>query len=532
MPSNPIKKILFLAANPQETDQLRLGKEVQQIEEALQLSKKRDYFEIKSEWAVTTKTLRRALLNREPHLIHFSGHGGGKQGLALEDDAGHLQLVSTESLTLLFKQFVSTVECVLLNACYSKVQAEAIAQYIPFVIGMNEAIGDGAAREFSVGFYDALGAGRTIEEAFEFGVNAIALEGIPDEDIPVLLKRDSRSIPKPKGDVSVVEMNGNFYVVRSHLEQRCEQELTKPGALIRIKSPERMGKTWMLGRVLEAAAQQGYRSAVVDLREANQETFENVNQFLQWFCACVGDQLGVEQRPEDAWKAYLGASTNCTKYIDKFFLSSSEAPLIMAIDNFDYVFRYPAIVADFCGLLRGWFEKVNTSKVWGKLRQIIVYSQEDYATLNINQSPFNVGLPVDLGELEPAAVTALAAAYGLGWTEAEITRLMEMIGGHPYLVQLAIEQVLHHNLGLEELLRTAPTEEGIYRGYLYDRLHQLEADPDLLAAMIKVVNSDGLTRLAATETFKLDSMGLIKRQGNDITSRCDLYRLYFRDRLS
>ncbi|NJL91957.1 MAG: hypothetical protein HC916_20885 [Coleofasciculaceae cyanobacterium SM2_1_6] len=257
----------------------------------------------------------------------------------------------------------------------------------------------------------------------------------------------------------------------------------------------------------------------------------DINKFLQWFCALVGDQLAVEQSPADAWKGYLGASTNCTKYVDKFFLSSSELPLIIAIDNFDYVFQYPNIAADFCGLLRGWFEKVNTSKVWGKLRQIIVYSQEDYATLNINQSPFNVGLPIELGELEPAAVIALSQAYGLEWTEAEISQLMAMIGGHPSLVQLAIEQVLHHQLTLEELLRTAPTEEGIYQRHLYDRLQQLEANPDLLAAMATVVRAEGLTRLGSREAFKLDSMGLIKRRGNDLDARCDLYRLYFRDRL-
>lgn len=130
------------------------------------------------------------MLNREPQIVHFSGHGGGEWGLALEDEAGNLQLVCTASLTHLFKQFIDTVECVLLNACYSAVQAEAIVRYISYTIGMKEAIGDGAAREFAVGFYDALGAGRTIEEAFTSGVNAIILEGIQEKLIPVLLRRE------------------------------------------------------------------------------------------------------------------------------------------------------------------------------------------------------------------------------------------------------------------------------------------------------------------------------------------------------
>ena len=227
----------------------------------------------------------------------------------------------------------------------------------------------------------------------------------------------------------------------------------------------------------------------------------------------------------------MGANTNCTKYVEKFFLNSDDSPLVIAIDNFDCVFKYPDIEADFCGLLRGWFEKANTSKVWGKLRQMIVYSQESFATRNINQSPFNVGLPIELNELEASELLALANAYGLNWTISEIAKLMDTIGGHPYLVQKAIEKLTHEDLGLDELLRTAPTEEGIYGDYLIKHLQQLEANSDLMAAMIKVVNADGLTRLGSKETFKLDSMGLIKRQGNDIVSRCNLYRLYFKDRL-
>jgi len=332
-------------------------------------------------------------------------------------------------------------------------------------------------------------------------------------------------------NASVVHNNGYFYIVRSRLEQRCYEEVARAGALIRIKSPQGMGKSLMMGRVLEYATSQGYRTAAIDLREANKELFGDINKFLQWVCAYVGDQLEIEQRPEDAWKGFLGANTNCTKYVEKVFLNSDDSPLVIAIDNFDCVFKYPDIEADFCGLLRGWFEKANTSKVWGKLRQMIVYSQESFATRNINQSPFNVGLPIELNELEASELLALANAYGLNWTISEIAKLMDTIGGHPYLVQKAIEKLTHEDLGLDELLRTAPTEEGIYGDYLIKHLQQLEANSDLMAAMIKVVNADGLTRLGSKETFKLDSMGLIKRQGNDIVSRCNLYRLYFKDRL-
>jgi hypothetical protein len=107
---------------------------------------------------------------------------------------------------------------------------------------------------------------------------------------------------------------------------------------------------------------------------------------------------------------------------------------------------------------------------------------------------------------------------------------MDSIGGHPYLVQLAFDRIVHQEVSLDELLRTAPTEEGIYGDYLNERLQCLEENL-LVDAMRKVVDSDIPVRLTSKETFKLDSMGLIKRQGNDVKSRCNLYHLYFKDRL-
>lgn len=192
-----VRKILILAANPHNTSQLRLDEEVREIQEGLQRSRIRDQFEIVSRWAVRTDDLRRALLDHEPQIVHFSGHGAGAEGLALENSAGEAQLVSSAALARLFKLFQQNVECVLLNACYSEVQAEAIHQHIGYVIGMSEAIGDRAAIEFASGFYDGLGANRTYEDAFEFGLSAIDLEGIPETSIPKLKKPDSTdSAPK------------------------------------------------------------------------------------------------------------------------------------------------------------------------------------------------------------------------------------------------------------------------------------------------------------------------------------------------
>ncbi|OUL19915.1 AAA-like domain-containing protein [Nostoc sp. 106C] len=184
-----MKKILILSANPKNTDRLRLDEEVREIQAGLERAKIREQFEMITKWAVRPEDLRRALLDHQPEIVHFSGHGEGDKGLVLEDDNGQLQLVSTESLGRLFRLFQDKIECVLLNACYSEAQAEAIHQHINYVVGMNQAIGDRAAIKFAVGFYDALGAGRSYDDAYEFERIAIELENIPEYSTPILKSR-------------------------------------------------------------------------------------------------------------------------------------------------------------------------------------------------------------------------------------------------------------------------------------------------------------------------------------------------------
>lgn len=189
---NPTPKriILILASSPIDQARLCLDREVREIDEGLRRSQKREQFTLQQKWAVRPDDLRRALLDFHPQIVHFSGHGSGENGLMLENNLGEAQLVPTNALVNLFKLFSDRgVECVVLNACYAEVQAEAISQHINYVVGMSDEISDDAALKFAVGFYDALGAGWSYKDAYDMGCSAIALEGIPEELTPVLKTR-------------------------------------------------------------------------------------------------------------------------------------------------------------------------------------------------------------------------------------------------------------------------------------------------------------------------------------------------------
>ena len=189
MSSNTSKKILLLAANPKGTTPLRLDEEVREIDAGLMRSRNRDQFILEQKWAVRSRDIQQAMLDLNPSIVHFLGHGRRDEGLEFEDETGIARLVDGESLAELFKMFAEGVECIVLNTCHSEVQATAIARHINYVIGMNNEIGDRAAIEFAVAFYDALGAGRPVEFAHKFGCAAIRLVGIPEHLTPVLKKK-------------------------------------------------------------------------------------------------------------------------------------------------------------------------------------------------------------------------------------------------------------------------------------------------------------------------------------------------------
>jgi hypothetical protein len=208
----PVKSILLLAANPQGTPSLRLDEEARELQSGLERSRYRDQFRIHQRWAVTPTEVRRALLDIKPSIIHFSGHGVGSEkvesqlpksreisvvshpsigseGLMFENKAGQPQLISSEMISNLFSLFSDSIECVVLNACFSENQANEIARFIPYVVGMKRAIGDKAAIQFTVGFYDALLAGESVAFAYRVGCSAIQMEGIPEYLTPVLKQR-------------------------------------------------------------------------------------------------------------------------------------------------------------------------------------------------------------------------------------------------------------------------------------------------------------------------------------------------------
>ena len=182
-------KILFLAAMPHDQLRLRLDEEHREIGARIRSSECRDQLELVSEWAVRVQDLQEVLLRERPHIVHFSGHGSAGKELLFEDDIGHTRAVGNAALKNLFRILNGNTRVVVLNACYSQTQAEAITEVLDCAVGMKHEIGDAAAVAFAAAFYQALGYAQSVQVAFDLGCNALELLGIPEENTPSLLIR-------------------------------------------------------------------------------------------------------------------------------------------------------------------------------------------------------------------------------------------------------------------------------------------------------------------------------------------------------
>ena len=297
-------KILFLAADPSDASRLRLGQELRDIKERLRIAKAPEKYQLEQRESVRVGDITQAIFDFEPNIIHFSGHGTSQGELCFENEVGKFQPVKPDALAAMFELLVKHVNCVVLNACYSEIQAKAITQYIPFVVGMNDAIGDQAAIAFAVGFYKALAANRSIEDAYKFGCVEIQLQGIPEHLKPVIyVKKDLIPASKPRFEKAspnpFIPQNGRVEDTQRFFGRDREMhrvfEVLNSGSSVALIGEEGMGKSSLLWAICQQAKnrlQPSRQSVFLDLNEIdNEEDFYSALCHEVGIAECTGYQL-------------------------------------------------------------------------------------------------------------------------------------------------------------------------------------------------------------------------------------------------
>jgi hypothetical protein len=327
-----------------------------------------------------------------------------------------------------------------------------------------------------------------------------------------------------------------IYVERPEIENLAYKAILNPGALIRIKSPEKWGKTSMMNRILAHAQAHNYQTVHLNIQQAESEILVSLERFLRWLCANITSQLNLEARLDDYWDADLGSKISCTTYLQGFVLPQVENCVVLALDEVHRIFEFPQVAQDFLSMLRVWYEEGKNLSIWKKLHQVIIYATEVYIPLDLNQSPFNVGLPIGLQKFDLEQAQSFAIRHGLDLSEgefglSELAHLHMMVDGHPYLLHLAFYSIAYQSMNVTQLFNQVSTQTGIYGDHLRRHLATLQKYPELAIAFKEILMTNDMVRLETVPAYKLESMGLVKLQDDMVMLSCNIYRLYFRDHL-
>ncbi|MFN9622919.1 MAG: AAA-like domain-containing protein [Cyanobacteriota bacterium] len=359
----------------------------------------------------------------------------------------------------------------------------------------------------------------------------------PDQMETVQAIRPSQQRPSRSRSTSILEYPegvvplGSPFYVPSSFEPLVKTELTKPGTLVRIKCPRGFGKSSLLLRLIAFARESGYRAAAIDLKLTDPKFFDNSVLFPQWFCTAVSQALDLNVRTEEIWDHTLGPYDNCIEFFQNNLLKPDQTPLMLTVDNLDFLYSHPNIAVEFIGFLRVCLERSHFKPLWMPLRLVTASSMDFSFHVEIHSSPFNVGIPVELKELQFKEVESLVGLHDLQLSEAELGQLLDLVGGHPFLVRMALYH-LANGLSFATFLREAPTDGGVYRDHLQSILKVMHHQPELLQALRQVLNNREPVRLNSKEAYDLIGLGILVPKSLLVRPRCSLYATYFRDRFN
>lgn len=336
------------------------------------------------------------------------------------------------------------------------------------------------------------------------------------------------NLEMPEGTMDV---ESKFYIERENADSVALDAIKRPGGItLTIKAPRQMGKSSLLIRTMTSAAETGKQIAFLDFQLIDKATLSDAELFFKQFCYWITEALEMDDKVNEYWNNPLGHVQRCTRYMSKHILSSLDSPLVLAMDEVDSVFE-TAFRSDFFGMLRNWHNSRPINPTWKKLDLALVTSTEPYQLIeNLNQSPFNVGEIVELSDFSKDEVADLNQRHNAPLKNPqEEQKIMQLLGGHPYLVRRTLYLLAAKRLTLETLIGNATDDRGPFGDHLRYHLFRLHNKNELIDALREVVFRNECRDDLIF--FRLRGAGLVKREGTKVVPRCQLYASYFRERL-
>ena len=336
-------------------------------------------------------------------------------------------------------------------------------------------------------------------------------------------------LPVPGGTLDV---DDPWYLPRP-TDNTAQSLIRQPGQTLTIKGPRQMGKSSLLMRTISTGMSEGKAVALLDFQLVDEDSKAHADLFFRRFASWVAERLELPDSVEKFWNAGYSSPQNCTRYMEQHILEPLPGPCIVAIDETDSIFQ-TTFSQDFFSMLRSWHNRRAdpTRRSWKKLDIVLSTSTEPQFFIDRpHESPFNVGVTLRLEDFQVDQVERLNERHPRPLTSGDVTRLYNLVRGHPYLTRKALYMVAGTapTCSVAELFDTAKDDRGPFGDHLRDYLLRLQRKTDLIPAIRQV--SEGRTLNDELAFYRLEALGLVRREGPRVVPRCELYGGYFRERL-
>ena len=301
-------------------------------------------------------------------------------------------------------------------------------------------------------------------------------------------------------------------------------------SIVLIKGPRQIGKSSLLARGVAKARSQGAKILLTDFQSMDSECLQSTRTLYLWLISMFLDQTGRNERAESFWSDAVNPSMNLERFVKGELLGSGE-PVFWGMDEVDRVFSCP-YKSDFFGLLRSWHNRraMEVDSAWSNLTVAVTYATEAHAFIeDLNQSPFNVGIALELNDFDLKQVAELNRMHGNPLKNiADLQELFSLIGGHPYLLRRGLN-ALSAGMSLADLISTATNDHGPFADHLRRLGALMDNSSEARAGLQGLLAGRRLS--SHIEFYRLRSAGVVVGSSlADARIRCGLYQRYLTER--
>lgn len=322
------------------------------------------------------------------------------------------------------------------------------------------------------------------------------------------------------------------YVKRPPLEENCLKVLQQEQSLLRIRAPHNSGKTRLVNWLVHHLKQDNYQPVIIDCEEEKATIALSCEDLLLSICRTITQELKINESLLDKFWSRPGTPAHKTRrYLEEYVLQPSANPLVFVFEKFDTILETETIGNEICGILRSWHER--RSPPWRKLRLIIIHSTEFYSNYDFYASPLiGVGYVASLSDFNAEQVLSFAQVNGINWTLSDVHKVMNLVGGNPYLIKLILVKLQEGN-SLEKVLDDALQGREPFQSHFFLLMRYLKSNANLRNIFRQILQKKALTpaQMKGESVQFLDRLGLIDKNYDTLEVRCNLYQVYFDDLL-